>query len=166
MAQAWPNSQFTGHDFSEQAIDAARAEATTMGLQNATFELSDVANLPGENLYGLVTTFDAVHDQADPAGLLDSIARVLQPDGTYLCADIAASSYVHENMDHMTGPFFYTVSLFHCMTVSLALDGEGLGAMWGEQRALQMLADAGFKNVDVKQVDGDLFNNYYIAKPA
>ncbi len=164
MAQAWPNSQFTGHDFSEQPINAAREEAAAMGLANASFELTDVANLPGENLYDLVTTFDAVHDQADPAGLLASIARVLKPDGTYLCADIAASSYVHENMDHMTGPFFYTVSLFHCMTVSLALDGDGLGAMWGEQQALQMLADAGFAKVDVKQVEGDIFNNYYLAR--
>jgi Zn-dependent membrane protease YugP len=69
-------------------------------------------------------------------------------------------------MDHLTGPFFYTVSLFHCMTVSLALDGEGLGAMWGEQRALEMLGDAGFKDVEVKQVDGDLFNNFYITSLA
>jgi ubiquinone/menaquinone biosynthesis C-methylase UbiE len=166
MAQQWPNSQFTGQDFSEQALGVARAEATAMGLQNATFELSDVAALSGENLYDLVTTFDAVHDQADPAGMLASVARVLKPGGTYLCADIAASSNVHENMEHLTGPFFYTVSLFHCMTVSLALDGEGLGAMWGEQRALEMLADAGFTNVEVKQVDGDLFNNFYIATPA
>lgn len=163
MAQAWPNSQFTGHDFSEQAIAAAQAEASSMGLQNATFELSDVAKLSGENRYDLVTTFDAVHDQADPAGLLSSVARVLKPGGTYLCADIAASSNVDENMEHMTAPFFYTVSLFHCMTVSLALDGEGLGAMWGEQKALAMLADAGFAKVDVKQVEGDMFNNYYIA---
>ena len=49
------------------------------------------------------------------------------------------------------------------MTVSLALDGAGLGAMWGEQKALQMLADAGFTNVEVKRVEGDIFNNYYVA---
>jgi Zn-dependent membrane protease YugP len=51
----------------------------------------------------------------------------------------------------------------HCMTVSLALDGEGLGAMWGEQKARQMLADAGFTQVDVKRIESDLSNNYYIA---
>jgi Zn-dependent membrane protease YugP len=49
------------------------------------------------------------------------------------------------------------------MTVSLARDGVGLGAMWGEQIARQMLAEAGFTRVEVKQVEGDLFNNYYIA---
>jgi Zn-dependent membrane protease YugP len=49
------------------------------------------------------------------------------------------------------------------MTVSLALDGTGLGTMWGEQRARQMLADAGFTHVELKEVEGDLFNNYYVA---
>jgi hypothetical protein len=49
------------------------------------------------------------------------------------------------------------------MTVSLALNGVGLGAMWGEQKACQMLAEAGFKRVEVKQIEGDLFNNYFIA---
>ena len=29
------------------------------------------------------------------------------------------------------------------MTVSLAQDGEGLGAMWGEQKALELLAEVG-----------------------
>ena len=163
MAQAWPRSRFTGYDFSEQAIARARAEAAGMGLGNASFQLQDVAGVEGENLYDFVTTFDAVHDQADPVGLLASVARLLKPGGAYLCADIAASSHVHENMDHITGPFFYTVSLFHCMTVSLALDGAGLGSMWGEQKAKAMLADAGFTHIDVKQVDGDLVNNFYIA---
>ena len=51
----------------------------------------------------------------------------------------------------------------HCMTVSLALNGAGLGAMWGEQKAREMLAEAGFGRVMVKQIEDDLFNNYYIA---
>ena len=164
MAQAWPNSQFTGYDFSEQGIGVARAEAESMGLRNATFALADVASLEEENLYDFVTTFDAVHDQADPAGMLASVARALKPEGTYLCADIAGSSNVHENMEHPLGPTLYTLSLFHCMTVSLALDGEGLGAMWGEQKTLSMLGEAGFRSVDVKRVEGDVLNNYYIAR--
>ena len=49
------------------------------------------------------------------------------------------------------------------MTVSLALDGEGLGAMWGEQKAQQMLADAGFTYVEVKKNEANLFNSYFIA---
>jgi hypothetical protein len=43
------------------------------------------------------------------------------------------------------------------------LNGEGLGAAWGEEKALAMLAEAGFKSVEVKQFPHDTMNNYYIA---
>ena len=49
------------------------------------------------------------------------------------------------------------------MTVSLAQGGAGLGAMWGEQKALEMIAAAGFDDVRVETVEGDIFNNYYVA---
>ena len=62
------------------------------------------------------------------------------------------------------GPFLYTISTMHCMTVSLARDGEGLGTMWGEQKALELLAEAGFTDVAVQQVEGDFLNNFYIAR--
>jgi hypothetical protein len=51
----------------------------------------------------------------------------------------------------------------HCMTVSLAGGGTGLGSMWGRQLAMSMLADAGFSDVDVREIDADPFNDYYIA---
>jgi Zn-dependent membrane protease YugP len=52
----------------------------------------------------------------------------------------------------------------HCMTVSLALGGAGLGTMWGDQVARRMLADAGFTSVDMQRVEGDIMNAYYIAR--
>ena len=78
--------------------------------------------------------------------------------------DIRASSHLEENMDIPLGPFLYTISTMHCMTVSLALDGDGLGTVWGEQKARQMLADAGFTDVDVEAVEGDQFNSYFVAR--
>ena len=50
------------------------------------------------------------------------------------------------------------------MTVSLALDGQGLGAMWGKEKATEMLHDAGFSKVEVKQLPHDPMNYFYIAK--
>jgi hypothetical protein len=82
----------------------------------------------------------------------------------YLMQDIAGSSHVHNNLDHPLGPFLYTVSCMHCMTVSLAYGGEGLGTMWGREKALQMLAEAGFTNVEVKQLSHDIQNDYYICR--
>jgi hypothetical protein len=50
------------------------------------------------------------------------------------------------------------------MTVSLALDGAGLGAVWGSQLATSMLGDAGFDEVRVVEVESDPINYYYIGR--
>lgn len=55
------------------------------------------------------------------------------------------------NVGQPLAPFLYTTSCMHCMTVSLAAGGMGLGTMWGEQKARQMLAAAGFDNVETKR---------------
>ena len=80
----------------------------------------------------------------------------------FLCVDIAGSSHVEENLEHPLAPMLYSVSTFHCMTVSLALDGAGLGTMWGEQKANEMFREAGFTSVETNQVPEDIMNVYYI----
>src|SRR5262245_52212175 len=164
MARTFPNSRFTGYDFSEEAIVSARAEAARQELANIRFEARDVSLIDEPALYDLITAFDAIHDQAAPREVLKAIARALRPGGVFLMQDIRASSHVHKNIDHPLGTFTYTVSCLHCMTVSLALVGEGLGAAWGEEKALELLAEAGFDNVDVKQLSHDIINNYYVAR--
>jgi hypothetical protein len=92
---------------------------------------------------------------------LRGIAKALRPDGTLVMVDIATSSHVSENIHHLFEKWMYTLSLMHCMTVSLG--GVGLGAMWGEQKALQMQGEAGFSRIKVVRIEGDIFNNYYVA---
>lgn len=162
MARTFPNSRFVGYDLSEETIGRARAEAEANGTTNVRFEVKDAATLEEVERYDLITTFDAVHDQAKPAEVLGGIARALRPDGVYLMQDIAGSSYVHNNMDHPIGPYLYTISTMHCMTVSLAQDGDGLGTMWGEEKAKELLEEAGFANVEVEQLPHDFVNSYYI----
>jgi hypothetical protein len=51
------------------------------------------------------------------------------------------------------------------MTVSLAQDGDGLGTVWGRQMAEQKLREVGFSGpIDVKQIEGDILNYYYVVK--
>lgn len=163
MAERYPASRFVGVDITDTGLAAGATEAKRKGLANAHFLNKDAATLDGSEQYDFITTFDAVHDQVRPDLVLSGIAKSLRSGGRYLCVDMAASSDIAGNIDHPLGPFMYTVSCMHCMTVSLAAGGMGLGAMWGEQKALQMLADAGFTSVEVKHVDGDIFNNYYLA---
>ena len=77
--------------------------------------------------------------------------------------DIKASSKVQDNIENPLAPALYTFSTMHCMTVSLAQGGAGLGAVWGQENALHMLAEAGFADIAVHRLDGDLINNYYVA---
>lgn len=164
MAEKFPQSNFTGYDFSNEAIDDANRNASKEGLSNVRFEVKDVAATGETGRYELITAFDAIHDQAAPRAVLKGIADALKPGGTFLMQDIRASSHVHKNMEHPLGPFTYTISCMHCMTVSLAQGGEGLGAAWGEEKALELLTEAGFNDVEIQQLSHDFVNSYYIAR--
>ena len=163
MAQAFPASRFTGLDFSDEAIAAGAAESARLGLGNASFESHNLTELDKVGAYDVITVFDAVHDQAQPARVLENIYRALRPGGVLLMADIKASSRLEDNVDVPMSTYLYATSLMHCMTVSLALDGAGLGAVWGAQLATSMLGDAGFDDVRVAEIESDPINNYYLA---
>jgi SAM-dependent methyltransferase len=164
MAQAYPASRFTGIDFSDEGVGVGAAEAKRLGITNATFLARDVAELDITDAYDVITAFDAIHDQAKPARVLENIYRALRPGGVFLMVDIKASSRLEDNVGVPFASYLYTVSTMHCMSVSLGLDGDGLGTVWGKQLATSMLADAGFVDVDVREIESDPINYYYIAR--
>jgi SAM-dependent methyltransferase len=167
MAKAFPNSRFTGYDLSEQAVAAARAGAVEHATGNVHFQVRDLTTFDEdapEFRYDLITSFDAIHDQARPDRVLRGIYRALRDDGVYLMQDIAASSDMHQNLDHPLGTLLYTVSTMHCMTVSLAQGGLGLGTMWGREKAQEMLRDAGFRDIRIHTLSHDIQNEYYVIR--
>jgi len=164
LAGLFPASRFRGYDFSEEAIAQARRGAEEAGLDNVTFQVRDCTHLGETAAYDVIFTFDAVHDQKEPGKVLAGISEALRTDGLYLMQDIKASSHLHENLDHPLAPFLYTVSTMHCMTVSLAQGGEGLGTMWGRQTATRMLNEAGFCSVEIRELEHDPQNEYYVCR--
>ena len=166
MAQTFPNSRFTGCDLSEENIAFAKNQAAELGLSNAFFIQADMTTFEDPGQYDLITAFDAIHDQAFPARVLGNIQQALKTDGVFLMQDIAASSHVHQNVDQPVAPFLYTISAMHCMTVSLAQGGVGLGAMWGREMAQKLLNEAGFTNISIQQLPHDIMNDYYISYPS
>ncbi|MBV9290418.1 MAG: class I SAM-dependent methyltransferase [Hyphomicrobiales bacterium] len=165
MARTFPNSRFVGYDLSEEAIAFARQEAAEHGSPNVEFaarDLSDFDETAEPDAFEFVTTFDAVHDQANPLAVLRGIRRTIDPDGVYLAQDIKGSSHHHGDIGHPIGPLLYTISCMHCMTVSLAKGGEGLGAMWGRETALDYFRKAGFSDVRVHELPHDIQNYYYV----
>ena len=164
MARAYPRSSFTGYDLAEDGIDRARAEAAAGGLTNVSFEVLDVAMMPTDPPSTAVFAFDAIHDQADPAGVLARVRAALEPGGWFVMMDIKAASALEGNAGNPLAPWLYAVSTLHCMTVSLAQGGAGLGTVWGEQLARRMLDEAGFVDVAVHDVPDDPFDSVYVAR--
>lgn len=164
IAQHYPRSQVTGYDFLPEPLETARAESAELGLANTEFIRRDVAALDEPGRFDLVTAFDAIHDQARPAEVLTQIRRSLRPGGVFLMVDFQASSHLEENTALPWGAYLYTVSLLHCMAVSLGQGGTGLGTGWGIETATRMLGEAGFGQVDVTTLEQDPFNVYFRAQ--
>jgi len=81
--------------------------------------------------------------------VLDNIRRALADDGLFVMIDFKFSSNLEDNVGNPFAPLYYGISTMHCMTISLAEGGAGLGTIWGIQTARRMLADAGFSQVEV-----------------
>jgi 2-polyprenyl-3-methyl-5-hydroxy-6-metoxy-1,4-benzoquinol methylase len=161
MAKHFPNSTFYGYDLSVQAIEVAKKEATKIGNPNTFFQVQDILNLNIIEKFDFVTAFDAIHDQPKPDEVLRNIYKSLNNGGMFLMQDILASTPLKDNVAHPLGPFLYTISCLHCVSVSLSQNGAGLGAMWGKEKAVEMLKEAGFSNVEVKTLPHDFQNYYY-----
>lgn len=164
MAAAYPASRFVGFDLSDEALALGRAEAQRMALQNVAFHAIDVLHLPAEPGFDVLFAFDAIHDQVDPAGVLARIREALRTDGELFMVDVRASSNLEDNLDDPTKVIVYGTSVMHCMEVSLAGGGAGLGTAWGTQLATTMLHDAGFGDVTVHNIQADPTNCIYVCR--
>jgi SAM-dependent methyltransferase len=165
LAETYPASRFVGFDLSPEAVADGNARADAAGLHNLRLEVRDVAEVEDAGRFDLVTAFDAIHDQARPGRVLEGVHALLKPGGVFLMQDIGASRDVEKNFAHPLGPWLYTISCLHCMTVSLAQGGAGLGTVWGEELALEMLRHAGFGRISAHRLPHDIVNVYFVARP-
>jgi SAM-dependent methyltransferase len=147
LAEAFPESRYVGYDLYGPNVDDASVQAKQAAVADRVmFRQADVTTgLPEQ--YDMITTFDVVHDAADPLGLLKAIRRGLRSDGTYLCLEINCADSVEKNL-HPLGALFYACSVLLCTTVSLADGGAGLGTLGlPESRLRALAAEAGFGDV-------------------
>jgi 2-polyprenyl-3-methyl-5-hydroxy-6-metoxy-1,4-benzoquinol methylase len=160
LAQAFPRSTFVGYDIYAPNVEKAQAMSRALGVSDRVrFEVLDASKgLP--STFDLVTTFDVVHDSADPAALLASIRKALRPGGHYLNLDINCSDKLEENLGPI-GALLYGVSVLYCMTTSLAQHGAGLGTMGLPPSKMTELGKAaGFRTVRKLPLENP-FNNLY-----
>jgi len=164
LAERYPASRFTGYDFCADAIAGARHAAEAAGLDNLRLEVRDLTGFDEQARYDLVTSFDAVHDQKDPQGLIRGLHGALRDGGTYLMQDIAGSTRLENNLEMPLATFLYSVSCLHCMPVSLGQGGAGLGTMWGWETAEAMLKAAGFPTPQRHMLPHDPMNVWFVAR--
>jgi ubiquinone/menaquinone biosynthesis C-methylase UbiE len=167
LAELFPASRFAGLDFSPEPITYAREQVAAKGLTNVEFMQGDAGAMAerfAPESFDVITTFDAIHDQAKPLDVLSAIRRALRPGGVYVMQEIKGSTALEGNLDHPIGTMLYTISCMHCMTVSLAQGGEGLGAMWGEQKAREYLDRAGFGSAEKHELAHDIQNDWYVVR--
>ncbi|ETN79825.1 hypothetical protein NECAME_09580 [Necator americanus] len=123
--------------------------------ENLAFIQINVAKMDDDwtDKFDIVTIFDACHDQMRPDLCLKEIHRVLKPGGVFGMLEVDSTSNVFKDKQEkgITAAQMYGSSMFHCLPVgSNSEDALALGAMWGRERAVKMLEDAGFSNITVK----------------
>ena len=164
LSAAFPASRFTGIDLCPDAFAETQIEAAKRDLRNLSFRAQDLSEVSSLGRFDLVTAFDAVHDQKDPQGLLDLVFASLGEDGVFLMQDIGGSRDLAANIENPFAPLLFTISLMHCTPISIGQGGPGLGAMWGVETAQELLAIAGFGQIETHRLPHDPTNAYFVAR--
>jgi SAM-dependent methyltransferase len=143
MAQAFPNSTFTGSDYHAGSIETARERAREAGVDNVRFEVALAAGYSGTK-YDFVTMFDCLHDMGDPAGAARHVRESLADDGTWMIVEPRAGDRVEDNLNPV-GRAYYGFSTLLCTPASLSQEvGLALGAQAGEARIREVVTSGGF----------------------
>ena len=153
LARAFPRSTILGVDPHQPSIDAARAAGQAAGLTNAQFSALPIERMQaGAEAFDLVVAIDCVHDMIDPVRSLRAIGAILSANGRVFWSEPTGSAEPMENRNQQ-GKLRSNLSPFHCLTVSLAAGGAGLGTIIGESGARALAAQAGFGAFEKLTID-------------
>ena len=144
MAQAFPNSHFSGFDSHAASIDAARRHAAAAGVaERVDYSAAHAIDYP-DRRYGLICFFDTLHDLGDPVAAARHAAEVLAPGGTVMLVEPLAHDRVEDNLSPV-GQLYYAGSCLICCAHAIAEGGTlVLGAQAGPKRLADVFRKAGF----------------------
>lgn len=164
VARAYPRSRFVGYDVDRGSLERAARKAAEAGVaERVVFEALAAEDLPDAPRFDLVMAFNCVHDMANPRGALRGIRRALKDEAALLWSEAKVSDRLEENLSDF-GRSLYAASTMHCMTVSLAQGGEGLGTVVGEERARELAIEAGFARFEVLPVENPYHRIFLVRK--
>lgn len=164
MAQAYPNSRFTGYDFHAPSIEQANAHAKAHGVADRVRFETVAAKEIAERGFDLITMFDCLHDMGDPRGCAAHMRTLLADNGTWMLVEPIAADHSDGSLDSPVTRLYYNASTMICVPTSLAQEvGTALGAQAGEAKLTDVLAGAGFSHV--RRATEGPFNMVLEARP-
>ena len=155
MAETYPASSVRGFEPHPESVELAR----TGGLD---VDVASAQNFPGKG-YGLVTTFDCLHDMGDPVGAAEHIRAALADDGVWMIVEPYAGGSVAENLTPV-GRVYFNFSTFLCVPHAICEGAaDALGNQAGEAPIAKIVSAAGFGTFG--RVAETPFNLVYEARP-
>lgn len=167
LAKAFPNSQFSGYEISERALERAEENQKGAGVENVKFHNASKHPMPSDGRFELILTFDCLHDMTRPDLIMNQIREGISDKGVWLIADIKARESFEENVaKNPMASMMYGISIMHCMSSSLSeADGMGLGTLGlHEGLARELAGNAGFKNFETLKISHPI-NAFYAVRP-
>lgn len=166
LAKEFPRSWFTGYDSNAAHIAVAQDAAEKEGLRNIRFKRMQITETSEQSAYDLITCFGGLVETGDVRNVVVRVHQALRRGGTFLLQDVAASSDARSNRAHPAGPLLYTISVMFSVPATLHKTGspeQAVGVMWGNDRALSLIREVGFKCEGLRQLPDDHCNVFFFA---
>ena len=128
-----------------------------------TFVEAGVDRLTDAGAFDLILAIDCIHDVRDPVGTLVHIGRLLAPGGNLFWSEPTGSVDPTENRNP-PGRMRSALSPYHCLTVTLAEGGPGLGTIIGEAGARALAREAGLGRFDKLDVPSAMQQFFLVSK--
>ncbi|GAA3915573.1 class I SAM-dependent methyltransferase [Actinoplanes auranticolor] len=160
LALAYPAITVRGVDLDETSVAEARRTAAAAGVADrVSFTVGDAAVPAGPGV-DLVTIFEALHDMADPVGVLAAARAALADGGSVLIGDERVA-------DEFTAPageierLQYAFSVLHCLPATRA-EGPAVanGTVLRAPTLLGWAREAGFAQPEVLDIAHDFWRFY------
>lgn len=152
IGKEFPNSRVVGIDPHEPSIAEARKLAEEAGVDNVEFREIALDGMAQGERFELILTIDCIHDMTDPVAELVRIRKMLAPDGVLFWSEPSGSADPTKNRNP-PGRMRSALSPYHCLTVSLAEGGAGLGTIIGEEGARRLAGDAGYTRFETIPIE-------------
>jgi SAM-dependent methyltransferase len=153
MATAWPTAEFIGYDVDSVALALA---AQRLGSNpRVRLRRADARRVADDRPLDLIVAVDALHDMADPAGVLNAGRNALANGGVIAIAEVPYPSEFSGQADSAER-LGYLTSLFNCLHHQIEHSGRSaVGAVVREGDIRAWGASAGLPSCTVYGTDAE-----------